>query len=401
MEYKLTEKMYNTEISMIRRIGELAEKSLKPGDRYVSFAAGFPAPAALPVDMVNKVSEEVFKENGTQILQYGLQTGYEPLKEAIIKFLNKDEYKIAGSNDSILITYGSSEGLYILGDAFIEPGDRVIVEDPTYINAKDAFKLSGARLVGVPIEEDGVNLEALEQAFKEGAKFFYTIPTFANPTGYTTSVEKRKAVYELAVKYGIPVVEDNPYGYLRFTDEKIMPIKTYDTQGAVIYVGTMSKIISPGMRVGYICADKELIDRLTKLKGNQCGAVVNWSQYAITKILETVDIDAHIAYISQIYAKKAEFMYNKMKEYFHPSVKICKPQGGMFIWVTMPENVKALEFCETAAKELHVSVVPGNDFCTEDPDNCSSMRFNFSLPSEDDIEYGIKKIGELTYKYCK
>lgn len=399
MKYELTQKMYETKVPMIRKIGEMAKQGLKPGDRFISFSGGMPAPAALPVEMVQKYSKEVLEEDGVPILQYGPHSGYEPLLAEIRKFINKKEL-IAKEDDEILITYGSSEGLYLMANAFINPGDTVIVEDPTYLNALNVYDLHGARLVGVPVEEDGVDITALEEAMKKGAKFFYTIPTFGNPTGITMSREKRKAVYELANKYQVPVLEDNPYGYLRFSGEEIETIKSYDTQGAVVYAGTMSKIISPGMRLGYLCMNKELYQKMLMLKGNAAGANVNWSQYTIARILRNVDMDAHIAKVTQLYAGKAKLMLDKMEECFHPSVKFTRPEGGMFIWVTLPSGIRSLPFCEEAANELHISIVPGSGFCVNEPDECTSMRFNFTLSSEEDIIYGIEKVGELTYKYC-
>lgn len=400
MKYDLTQKMYDTKVPMIRRIGEMAKQNLKPEDRFISFSGGMPAPAALPVEMVQKYSKEVLEEEGVPILQYGPHSGYEPLKAEIRKFINKKEL-IAKDDDEILITYGSSEGLYLMANAFINPGDTVIVEDPTYLNALNVFDMHGAKIIGVPVEDDGVDIVALEEVMKKGAKFFYTIPTFGNPTGITMSREKRKAVYELAQKYQIPVLEDNPYGYLRFSGEGIETIKSYDTQGAVVYAGTMSKIISPGMRLGFLCMNKELYQKMLALKGNGAGANVNWSQYTIAKILQNVDIDAHIERVARLYAEKAKLMLDKMEECFHPLVKFTKPEGGMFIWVTLPAGIKSLPFCEEAAKELHISIVPGSGFCVNNPDECTSMRFNFTLSSEEEIIYGIEKIGELTYKYCK
>ena len=305
MKYDLTQKMYDTKVPMIRRIGEMAKQNLKPEDRFISFSGGMPAPAALPVEMVQKYSKEVLEEEGVPILQYGPHSGYEPLKAEIRKFINKKEL-IAKDDDEILITYGSSEGLYLMANAFINPGDTVIVEDPTYLNALNVFDMHGAKIIGVPVEDDGVDIVALEEVMKKGAKFFYTIPTFGNPTGITMSREKRKAVYELAQKYQIPVLEDNPYGYLRFSGEGIETIKSYDTQGAVVYAGTMSKIISPGMRLGFLCMNKELYQKMLALKGNGAGANVNWSQYTIAKILQNVDIDVHIERVARILCRKGK-----------------------------------------------------------------------------------------------
>lgn len=237
---------------------------------------------------------------------------------------------------------------------------------------------------------------------KGGASFFYTIPNFGNPSSITMSLEKRKAVYELAVKYQIPILEDNPYGYLRFSgNEYIPPIKSFDQEGIVLYMGTFSKIVAPGMRCGFLCANKELIPKFVVFKGVSSSGNINWSQYIVTEFLKNVDINEHIAKISVIYEKKAQAMYDKMKKCFHSSVEYTMPQGGMFIWAKLPDKVKATDFCLDAAKNLRIAVVPGNDFFYGSPDDCSYIRLNFSKPSIEDIEYGIEKLGELTYKYCE
>ena len=236
---------------------------------------------------------------------------------------------------------------------------------------------------------------------KGGAAFFYTIPNFGNPSSITMSLEKRKAVHKLAVKYQIPILEDNPYGYLRFSgNEYIPPIKSFDREGIVLYMGTFSKIVAPGMRCGFLCANKELIPKFVVFKGVSSSGNINWSQYIITEFLKNVDMNEHISRISAIYEKKALAMYNKMKECFHPAVQYTMPQGGMFIWAKLPDGVKATDFCLEAAKRLKIAVVPGNDFFIGSPEDCSYIRLNFSKPAIEDIEYGIEKLGELTWRYC-
>ena len=400
MEYVVSDNMKNIKISMIRTISEMAKKNMEPQDRFISFAAGFPATDALPDDIVSRYSAEVLEEQGKEILQYGTATGYEPLKKAIRKFINTHE-TIASDDDDIMITYGSNEIMYFAAALFVNPGDTIIVENPTFMNAINQYKLLGANVVGVPVEDDGVNIQLLEEAMKKGAKFFYTIPTFGNPSSITMSEEKRKAVYDLAVKYHVLILEDNPYGYLRFHGKTVPTIKSLDKEGIVMYAGTFSKIISPGMRTGYLCANKALITKFNALKSASSNANVNWSQYTIAKFLENTNMDDHIAKISKIYEHKAMTMYNMMVKCFPKSVTITKPEGGLFIWVTMPKGAKALPFCEEVAKKLHISIVPGNEFCTIDPDDCTSMRFSYSLPSDEDIEYGIEQVGKMMTTYCQ
>ena len=400
MDYKINENLCQAKLSIIRRISDLVQAEKQPGDRAVLFSSGQPADEAIPLELVKEYTARVIDKYGCEVLQYGGHKGYPALLPEIRRFLNKDG-TVASGDDDFVITYGSSEAIFAVGSAFIRPGDRVIVEDPTYLNATNSFRYCGAVLVPVKTDPDGVNLEALEEAMKGGAAFFYTIPNFGNPSSITMSLEKRKAVHKLAVKYQIPVLEDNPYGYLRFSgNEYIPPIKSFDREGIVLYMGTFSKIVAPGMRCGFLCANKELIPRFVVFKGVSSSGNINWSQYIITEFFKNVDINEHISRISAIYEKKALAMYRKMKECFHPAVEYAMPQGGMFIWAKLPEGVSATDFCLEAAKRLKIAVVPGNDFFIGSPEDCSFIRLNFSKPSVEDIEYGIEKLGELTFRYC-
>lgn len=401
MEYKINENLCQAKLSIIRRISDLAQADQKPGDRVVLFSSGQPANEAMPVELVKEYTAKVIDKYGCDVIQYGGHKGYAPLFPEIRKFLNKDGL-VARDSDDFIITYGSSEAIFAVGSAFIKPGDRVIVENPTYLNATNSFRYCGATIVPVEMEADGVNLASLEEAMKGGASFFYTIPNFGNPSSITMSLEKRKAVYDLALKYQVPILEDNPYGYLRFSGNAyIPPIKSFDEEGIVFYMGTFSKIVAPGMRCGFLCANKELIPKFVVFKGVSSSGNINWSQYIVTEFLQNVDIEEHIKKISAIYENKARVMYDKMKECFHPSVEFTMPQGGMFIWAKFPDSVKATDFCLDAAKNLRIAVVPGNDFFDGSPEDCHYFRLNFSKPTLDDIAYGIEKLGELTYKYCK
>lgn len=401
MEYKINENLCQAKLSIIRRISDLAQEGKRPGDRVVLFSSGQPADEALPIDLVKEYTCQVLDEFGTDVIQYGGHKGLPQLFPEIRKFLNKDGI-VATDEDDFIITYGSSEAIFAMGSAFVKPGDKVIAENPTYLNATNSFRYCGATIVPVEVEEDGVNMEQLEEAMKGGASFFYTIPNFGNPSSITMSLEKRKKVYELAKKYQIPILEDNPYGYLRFSgNDYIPPIKSFDTEGLVFYMGTFSKIVAPGMRCGFLCMNKTLASKFVVFKGATSSGNINWSQYIVTKFLQNVDINDHIEKISAIYEKKATAMYQKMKACFHPSVEFTMPQGGMFIWARLPEGVKAIDFCMEAAKKLRIAVVPGNDFFEGSPEDCRYIRLNFSKPNIDDINYGIEKLGELTYQYCK
>lgn len=400
MKYQVIDRMDQIKVSIIRTIVSMAKDNVQSGEKVIVFAGGSPATEALRDDLVRKYSNEVLEEMGKTVLQYGPHPGYDVPRAEILKFINKKE-QLTSEDDDIVITYGANEIMYYVASLLVNPGDKIIVEDPTFVNCLNQYKMLGAQLVGVPVEDDGVDIAKLEEAMKQGAKFFYTIPNFGNPSGITMSLEKRKAVYELALKYNVLILEDNPYGYLRYRGEHIPSIKTMDKEGIVLYAGTFSKIISPGLRVGYFIGNKEFAKKFIAIKSNASSGNEGINQHTVAKILQNVDMEAHIASLQQIYKKKGELMYRKMKECFHPSIKIVQPDGGLFIWVTMPKGVKAMEFCEEAAKKLHIAIVPGNEFCTIDPENCSSMRFSYSQASEEDIITGIELVGKQTYRYCE
>lgn len=230
-------------------------------------------------------------------------------------------------------------------------------------------------------------------------KLFYTVPNFGNPSGITMSHEKRKAVYDLSVKYHVPVIEDNSYGDLRYRNERIPNIKEFDTEGSVIYVGSMSKLIAPAMRIGFMAAKEEVINRVIPIKAVSTNGVTSIIQYALWRMFEENDMYAQIQKISDVYAKKLFLMEESMERYFPESVKRSAPDGGMYIWVTLPDGADVEKFCRESAVQLHIPITPGNGFCVIEPENCTSMRFNFVKESMEDIAYGIEKVGGLMECY--
>lgn len=332
-------------------------------------------------------------------MQYGSAQGYTGLIESSKSFINKHEC-ICTSDDDIIITTGSQQGLDLVSKIFCDEGDYVVVENPSYLGALNSFKCNGAKLLGVSLEEDGVNLKELEEAFKKGPKVFYTIPNFQNPTGVTTSLEKRKEIYNLAVKYDVVILEDNPYGYLRITGEEVPSIKSLDQDHRVVYAASLSKIISPGMRTGIICASKDIISKLFMAKQSGDNHTNNLSQYMMDAFLRETDMDAHIKHLQSLYAKKCNFMLEMIKKYFHPSIHVIEPEGGMFIWFDLPDGVRMPEFVQASIKK-HVAIVPGNEFMVDSTKPCQSIRMNFSAASMENIEKGIQILGELTYQFCK
>ena len=254
--------------------------------------------------------------------------------------------------------------------------------------------------MGVPVESDGMNMEALEEALKnnENVKFIYTIPNFQNPSGVTMSYEKRKKMYELACKYNVIILEDNPYGDLRYSGEHIPTIKSLDTEGRVIYAGTFSKVISPGMRVGWCIAPKEIISKIVVCKQGEDVHTNIWSQMVCSEFMANYDYEAHLENLRNIYRKKAQFAMDLLDKYLAPKITYDKIDGGLFIWCKLPENVDMPEFCKTAVLNK-VCVVPGNAFLTDENEKTNAFRINFSTPTDEQLEKGIKILGDVADKF--
>lgn len=400
MNYSFADKMDAVKFSAIRGVMARASEDGKVKD-FISFASGFPDPEAIPQEALLKIGKEVFEKNTYDILQYGTAQGYAGLIESSKNFINRYD-SIYKEDDDILITTGSQQGLDLVSKIFVDEGDIIAVEDPSFLGAFNCFRCNGAKLVGVPLEEDGVDLIKLEDVFSSHPKpkLFYVIPNFQNPTGITTSLEKRKAIYELGKKYGVIILEDNPYGYLRISGEDVRSIKSFDEDGIVIYAASLSKIISPGMRTGILCAHKDLISKIKMAKQVNDNHTNSLAQYIMDGFLRSTDMDEHILKLQSIYAKKCHFMLEMIEKYFHPDIKVIKPMGGMFIWFDLPDGVSMPDFIE-AAVQKHVAIVPGNEFMVDSSKPCQSIRMNFSASSLENIEKGIQILGELTYQFCK
>lgn len=395
--YNYANKMKYVKKSAIRSV--MAEASENGKVDYISFASGFPDPEAIPQKKLEEAGHKILKEKTYEVLQYGSAQGYKGLIESSKAFINQHE-TVCTEDDDIIITTGSQQGLDLVSKIFCDEGDFIAVENPSYLGALNSFKCNGAKLIGVPLEEDGVNLKELEKAFEKGVKLFYTIPNFQNPTGITTSLEKRKAICKLAKKYNVVVLEDNPYGYLRITGESVPSIKSLDQDHRVIYAASLSKIISPGMRTGIICANQDIISKLFMAKQSGDNHTNNLSQYIMDSFLRETDMDSHIKNLQSIYARKCNFMLDMIQKYFHPSIHVIRPEGGMFIWFDLPEGISMPEFVQAAIKE-HVAIVPGNEFMVDSTQPCQSIRMNFSAASMENIEKGIQILGKLTYQFCE
>ncbi len=400
MDYQFREEVRTAKRAAMGEMVNLARANLQPGDKLINFASGHPSAEIFQDEWIKKYMDIAAQEAVNDADNYDVAIGYAPLREHLKRFLNAGGNMVK-QNDELILTYGSTEAVYLVASALIDSGDRVIVEKPSYVNAIKAFQLMGGEVLNVRLEEDGVDLEELEQKMRRGGvKLFYTMPNFGNPSGITMSEEKRKAVYELAVKYQVLILEDNVYGELRYRSEPLPNIKEFDTEGVVIYIGSVSKWIAPAMRVGVMVADQVLIRHFATIKETSVtDETIDMMQYALWKMFEEHDMHGQIQKVREIYGKKLSLVEECMDRYFPASVKRSSPDGGMYVWVTLPEGIDAIEFCKRAAVQLHIPITPGNDFCAGTSEKCRSMRFSFAKESLEDIAYGIERVGELMRSY--
>lgn len=391
MNYQISDRMAAMQPSMIR---EILKATSDPG--VIAFSAGNPAPNAFPVEDITDIVSRIMAEQPIDALQYSVTEGYPPLREAV-KSLCKERYQIeAGPDEDLIIISGAQQGADLVSKTLLNEGDVVLCEDPSFIGCLNCFRSYRARLVGVEMERDGVNLEKLEEEMKKpNVKLFYLIPNFQNPTGITTSLEKRKAILELAKKYGVMILEDNPYGDLRFTGAHLPSIKSMDRDGMVIYMGSFSKVIAPGLRVGYVIAPKPILAKM--VVGKQCADVHTsmLAQMICHRFLTTRDLNAHLSRLQAIYRGKCALMVNAIETEFAPGVDHTSPEGGLFLWCTLPDGADMIGFCEKAVAR-GVAVVPGVAFLADEKGASQSFRMNFSTPSDEAIVEGVKRLGQLT-----
>ncbi|MDR1003107.1 MAG: PLP-dependent aminotransferase family protein [Oscillospiraceae bacterium] len=393
MDYSFADRISSLQPSVIR---EILKFSSVPG--MISFAAGNPAPEAFPTEQLAKISAEIYKERPIDALQYSVTEGYTPLRNAL-----KSRYSyLLGGGDELIITSGAQQVMHLATKSLCNEGDVIICEKPSFIGSLNAFRSFNAKLVGVELERDGMNIEMLEAALKENpnAKFIYVIPNFQNPAGICTSLEKRKAIYQLAKQYGVMILEDNPYGDTRFEGEEIPSIKSFDEDGIVIYAGSFSKVISPGLRVGYAIAPAPVIAKMTVCKQISDVHTSIYSQLLVHEFLTGGQFEQHLLSIKEIYRKKCGLMCSLFEEKLSPYVTFEKPQGGLFIWCTLPDGIDMMSFCK-AAVERNVAVVPGSAFLTDESQPCNSFRTNFSTPTDEQIVNGVDILSKLLSEIAK
>ncbi|MDL2234207.1 PLP-dependent aminotransferase family protein [Ruminococcaceae bacterium OttesenSCG-928-L11] len=389
MKYNYARRVSNMKASDVRELLKVTETR-----EIISLGGGLPAPELFPVEEIKAVACKVLEEEGAQALQYSTTEGYLPLRQWIARRLGDTE-GLAIDADNIILTNGSQQALDLTGKLFLDEGDVVVCESPTYLAAISAFRAYGCRFAEVETDDDGMLPQALEQALDANptAKLIYVVPTFQNPTGRTWSRERREALLEIAARRGILVVEDNPYGELRFEGETIPMLKSMDGQGNVICFGTFSKIFCPGYRLGWIVAEKGVIEKYGLAKQGtdlQCNTL---AQREVTRFLQDYDIDAHIGRIRETYGRRRNLAIRTIEREFPEGTAITRPQGGLFLWLTLPGGLNARELLP-ASMEKGVAFVPGESFFPNEKVT-NTMRINYSNATDEQLEKGLTILAEV------
>ena len=381
-------------------IRELLKLTQKP--EMISFAGGLPAPDVFPLDRFQEACRRVLEVNGHLALQYGATEGYEPLREMIARHIAR--YGIKARAENVLITSGSQQALDLIGKLLINPGDRVLVEAPTYLGALQAFNVYGAEYISVQTDNDGLQTEKLEDSLRAGPKFMYVLPNFQNPGGTTLSEGRRHQLVLLADKYGIPIVEDDPYGQLRYEGEHLPPLVVIDREnlrrddgysiGNVIYLSTFSKTLAPGLRLGWIVAPPDVIAKLVQLKQGADLHTSTFTQVIAYEVAKDNFMDEHVKLIRKVYRERRDVMLESLKKFFPREVTWTHPQGGLFLWVTLPDGMDGNKLFQTALQQ-NVAFVTGDCFYAGNgyaKEGCRHMRLNFSYGQPEQIREGIRRL---------
>ncbi len=393
-EYRYAHRTQRMGSSVIRELLKLTEQP-----DIISFAGGLPAPEVFPVKEFQEACNRVLREHGAQALQYSTTEGYRPLREMIARHTAR--YSVQITADNILITSGSQQALDFIGRLFINRGDYIVVESPTYLGALQAWNAYGAQYISVPSDENGMIVDELEAALRVGPKFIYVLPNFQNPSGSTLALERREKLVELADKYGVPIIEDDPYGQLRYDGEHLPSVVYLDAhfrndgqgeyRGNVIYLSTFSKLLAPGLRLGWVIAPPNVIQKLVMTKQAADLHTSTFSQQLAYEVARGGFLDEHVKVIRATYKERRDVMLEMMDEMFPPEMRWTKPQGGIFLWGIMPEGVDAAEVLKIAV-ERKVAFVPGAAFHPNGGGE-NTMRINFSYSNPDTIREGIARLG--------
>jgi 2-aminoadipate transaminase len=385
-----TQRMRSSAVRELLKLTELPD--------VISFAGGLPAPEVFPVERFAEGFNKVMAQFGARALQYGRTEGYTPLREMIAA--RSSRYGINIEPDNVLITSGSQQALDLIGKVFVNPGDHIMVERPTYLGALQAWNAYQAEYVSADMDNDGYVPESVAEKIRTGPKFIYALPNFQNPSGVTMSLERRKALLEQADHYGVPVLEDDPYGQLRYEGDHLPPLVTLDAQfrshngarysGNVIYLSTFSKTLSPGVRLGWIVAPAEVIHKLVQAKQGTDLHTSTVSQMVAYEVASDGFLDQHVKTIRAVYRERRDTMLAALRLHFPPGITWTEPQGGLFLWLTFPEWMNANDVL-TAAIEQKVAFVPGESFFA-DGTGRNTARLNFSNATPERIQEGVQRL---------
>ncbi len=397
------EKLYSDNAKKMRssEIRELLELSQQPD--VISFAGGLPNPDAFPIDQINEIVSMILKNEGSRALQYGPTPGLKEFRKQLADFVGKDGIDV--SMDDILVTSGSQQALDIIGKIFINEGDVIIVGLPTYLGGINAFLAYRANLIGIPLDDNGMRVDLLEEKINEiekdgkRIKLIYTIPTFQNPAGVEMSEERRKKMLEIAKEHDILILEDDPYGKLRFEGNAIKPIKAFNDNEHVIYMATFSKILSPGLRLAYVAAPTEIAKKMMIAKQSMDLCTSTFTQLIAYYYIKYGYIDKQIPKIIEMYRKKRDIMLSALEKFFPPGCKWTHPRGGMFLWVELPKYINTVEMFPEAVS-YKVAYINGRAFYVNG-DGYNTMRLNFTNARDDEIEEGIRRLADVIKRRIK
>ncbi|HWS23722.1 MAG TPA: PLP-dependent aminotransferase family protein [Anaerolineales bacterium] len=394
-EYRYAHRVKGMKSSIIRELLKLTQDP-----EIISFGGGLPAPEVFPLEEFTKATNTVLQNEGALALQYSATEGYLPLREMITR--HKSRYSVAIHPDNVLITSGSQQALDFMGRLFINRGDYIVVESPTYMGALQAFNAYGAQYVAVPTDENGMIVEELEKALRVGPKFIYILPNFQNPSGVTLSLERRQQIVELADKYGVPIVEDDPYGQLRYEGDHLPSLSYLDSvyrgdngaySGNVIYMSTFSKLLSPGIRMAWVIAPEKVIKKLVQTKQGADLHSPTFNQMIVYEVGKGGFIDEHVKKIRQVYKERRDVMVETMEETWPVEASWNVPKGGMFLWGKVPQSIDTAILLEKAIAKK-VAYVPGMAF-TVDESCKNAMRLNFSYSTPEVIREGMTRLGTM------
>ncbi|HRR14721.1 MAG TPA: PLP-dependent aminotransferase family protein [Thermoanaerobaculia bacterium] len=386
-------------------IRELLKLTADP--EVISFAGGLPAPDVFPLEQIDAACRKVIAEQGKAALQYSTTEGYLPLRELLCRHMERYGIKVTPAN--VLVTGGSQQALDLIGKLMINPGDRVLTEAPTYLGALQAWSGYETRYLTVPLDDDGLRTDELEAQLRSGPKYLYILPNFHNPGGTTMTVERRHRLVELASHYGTPILEDDPYGQLRFEGDHLPTLVEIDAQyhgattsehpfrGGVMYLGTLSKTLAPGLRIGWVVAPEAVIQKLVQIKQGADLHTATFTQMVAYEAATGGFLDRHVKRIREVYGERRNVMLAALEKHLPPGCHWTRPQGGLFLWVTLPEGANTDKLIRDAL-EQKVAFVPGSSFYPLGGGQ-RSMRLNFSYCNPEKIEEGVRRLGNVVARH--